>query len=58
MRQDSYDPVSSKEIITFHQSERMLKPPIAAIPELRNGPQSFMDSDAKHDDFNDHMVLL
>jgi hypothetical protein len=37
MRQDSYDPTSSKDVLNFHHSERMLRTPVAVIPELRSG---------------------
>lgn len=40
MRQDSYDPTSSKDILTFHHSEGMFKTPFAIIPDQKSGQKA------------------
>ena len=40
MRQDSYDPTSSKEVFAFQESEGMLKTPNSVLPDHRSGQQA------------------
>jgi len=45
MRQDSYDPTSSKDLLNFHLSERMPRTPVAVIPELRSGQSTLQPTE-------------